>query len=84
MCECLQARVTIKISYGKADALNVLNVINVRSLNSLNGLNVYQHPTQLTTRHNYHPCSPPERLNPSRILAMIRKSTSLWIVGPVG
>ena len=52
VCECLQAKGTINIYYGKADALNVLNVINVRLLNSLNGLNVYQHPTQLTTRHN--------------------------------
>ena len=59
VCECLQARVTIKISYGKADALNVLNVINVSLLNSHNGLNVYQHPSQLTSRHNNIPVALP-------------------------
>ena len=47
--------------YGtKADALNVLNVINVRLLISLNGLNVYQHPLQLTSRHNNIPVALPK------------------------
>ena len=46
--------------YGtKADALNVLDVINVSLLNSHNGLNVYQHPSQLTSRHNNIPVALP-------------------------